>query len=162
MRRKLKDTGGLTLVETLCAAAILLLLGIMLNTGIQMAVRSNRDITAQAELQLLLSTLSDALADDLRYARDPKTEVDGKLSYISDSYNTGGRAILTVNADGQVEAGGKRVLPRGAYGNGAYQVETMDITYAEAEGLFTIELKVKQTDGAISAETDFTVRCLKP
>ena len=39
MRRKLKETAGLTLVEMLAAVAVLILLGMMLITGMQMAVR---------------------------------------------------------------------------------------------------------------------------
>ena len=66
MRRKLRAEKGVTLVEMLACAVILVLLGLMLNTGIQVAARSYHAITAKAETQLLLSTITDALADDLR------------------------------------------------------------------------------------------------
>lgn len=164
MREKLRKEQGFTLVEMLCAVAILILLGLMLNTGLQMAIRSYQDITAGSEAALLLSTLSDALADDLRYARDVMTDEDGKLLYYnSDSYNSGSnKASLTIDENGHVKASGKRVLPEGAYGNGAYKVETMNITYVTKSNgsFFTIELKVAQTEGTISAGTEFTVRCL--
>lgn len=166
MRKKLRSEGGLTLVELLCTVVILMLLGLMLNTGLQMAMRSYQDMTAQSEAQMLLSTLADALADDLRYATDVVTEADGTLRYSSDSY---GRASLTVDSgSGQVKANGKRVLPAGAYGNGAYKVTEMDVTYEvvshidpdDDDGLFKVKLKVEQTNGTVSAETEFTVRCL--
>lgn len=164
MREKLREEQGLTLVEMLCAVAILILLGLMLNTGLQMAIRSYQDITASSEVQLLLSTLSDALADDLRYARDVTTDEDGRLlSYNSDSYNNGGStASLAIDENGRVTASGQRVLPDGAYGNGTYKVQTMNITYVTKPNgsYFTIELKVAQTEGTISAGTEFTVRCL--
>lgn len=163
MRKKLRDEQGLTLVEMLCAVAILMLLGLMMNTGMQMAVRSYQDVVAQSEVQLLLSTLSDALADDLRYARDVETAADGTLlSYSSDSYNSGGQAKLEIGGNGQVVAGGKRVLPDGAYGNGAYKVQEMSISYQTQAGgsFFTVGLKVGQAEGGISAEVEFTVRCL--
>lgn len=166
MRRKLRSERGLTLVELLCTVVILMLLGLMLNTGLQMALRSNQDMTAQSEAQLLLSTLSSALADDLRYATNVEPKAGGELiSYDSDSYGSG--ASLKIDpSSGQVLANGKRVLPGGAYGNGAYEVvprdgspdKALDITYAD--GLFRIKLKVKQVNGEISAETEFTVRCL--
>lgn len=162
MREKLRDEQGLTLVEMLCAAAVLILLGLIVNTGLQMAVRSYRDITARSEVQLLLSTLSDALADDLRFARDVETGADGALlRYSSDSYNSGEKASLEIDS-GQVTANGKRVLPDGAYGNGAYTARKMDITYeTQADGsFFTVALEVGQTEGTISAGTEFTVRCL--
>lgn len=164
MKEKLRNEQGVTLIEMLCAVVILILLGLMLNTGLQMAVRSYQDITAQSEVQLLLSTLSDALADDLRYARGVVADGNGKLvSYNSDSYNINGKASLELDDEtGQVMASGKRVLPNGAYGNGAYKVTVMDITYEKqtGESFFTINLEVAQAKGGISAQTEFTVRCL--
>lgn len=165
MKEKLRNEQGVTLIEMLCAVVILILLGLMLNTGLQMAVRSYQDITAQSEVQLLLSTLSDALADDLRYARGVEADANGKLiSYNSDSYNVEGegRASLEIGENGQVMASGKRVLPNGAYGNGAYKVTVMEIAYEKQtdESFFTIKLEVAQTKGNISAQTEFTVRCL--
>lgn len=159
MREKLRSEEGLTLVELLCTVAILVLLGLMLNTGLQMAMRSYQDMTAQSEVQMLLSTLSDALADDLRYATNVDADAAGNLnSYSSASY---GRASLEIDpSSGQVLANGKRVLPGGAYGNGAYKVTKMDITYKADKSLFTIELQVAQKEGTVSAETEFTVRCL--
>ena len=68
MTRKWKDSRGLTLVETLCAVAILVLLGLLVNTGLNLAMRGYRELTAQSELELLGSTLTSALADELRYA----------------------------------------------------------------------------------------------
>lgn len=164
MRRKLRSEEGLTLVELLCTVVILMLLGLMLDTGLQMALHSYQDMTAQSEAQLLLSTLSDALANDLRYAREVGTDADGNLeTYHSDSYGSGVRLKID---NGQVKAGGKRVLPAGAYGNGVYRVAPrgggtdgfLDVTYAD--GLFTVKLKVEQPNGTVSAETEFTVRCL--
>ena len=48
MRKKLRGEGGLTLVELLAAVVILILLGLLLNTGLQMAVRTYRAVTAQS------------------------------------------------------------------------------------------------------------------
>lgn len=169
MRKKLNSESGLTLVEMLCAVIILILLGLLLNTGLQMAVRSYRDLTAQSEVELLLSTAVDALADDLRYARN----VNGSgttFTYDSDSYgeNTG----LGVDGKGQIVAkngsGEKRILSTGAYGaGGAYKVAAMEITLGSAgdEITFTIALKVETSDGRISAGTPdggVSVRCLNP
>ncbi len=156
MRKKLRGEGGLTLVELLAAVVILILLGLLLNTGLQMAVRTYRAVTAQSEVELLLSTAVDALADDLRYARDVSADGVG-FTYTSDSYGAG--TSLTVDENGQILANGKRVLPTGAYGlKGAYRVKEMEIGYAEPN--FTIELTITTKDEAISAGTSVTVRCL--
>lgn len=162
MRRKLAERSGLTLVEMLAAVAVLALLGLVLSAGMQMAMDSYHSMVAQSETELLLSTLADTLADDLRYAEAVKTYSGGKLdSYYSDSY--GENTQLSVK-DGEVYAssGGKdmRVLPDGAYGKGRYVVNKMDITYAG--NVFQLTLSVREKNGDIGATTDLSVRCLNP
>ena len=166
MRKKLSSGSGLTLVEMLAAVVILILLGLLLNTGLQMAMSTYRAIVAQSEVELLLSTAVDALADDLRYARDVSGS-GGSFTYTSDSF--GANTDLTLD-NGQIMANGMRVLPSGAYGlNGAYQVKATGaagiVTWDETGGTFTIELRVETTDGKISAETPadgVIIRCLNP
>lgn len=171
MARKWKDSRGLTLVEMLCAVAILVLLGLLINTGLHLAVRSYRDITAQEELELLAASLSDALADDLRYARDPVTDDDGILQYYhSERYNEGDHTTtLSIGEDNrQLYASTYRVLPSGAYGNGAYIIPETDgegepgFVIKYEDGLFTVDLTVKQAEGELFARAHFTVRCLNP
>lgn len=162
MRKKLNSESGLTLVEMLAAVVILILLGLLLNTGLQMAMSTYRAIVAQSEVELLLSTAVDAITDELRYARD--VSVSGTdFTYTSDSF--GEKASFGLK-DGQITVKDKRLLSTGAYGlNGAYVVteENMSIKYNEPN--FTIELTVATKDGAISAQTPdggVTVRCLNP
>lgn len=170
MRKKLNSESGLTLVEMLCAVVILILLGLLLNTGLQMAVSTYRAIVAQSEVELLLSTAVDAVADELRYARDVSGS-GGSFTYFSDSF--GEEVRLDVDTDGQIVAKKgeeeKRLLSTGAYGlNKAYQVKkTADdkeiVSWDKTAGTFTIQMKVETTDGKISAKTPdggVTVRCL--
>lgn len=163
MRRKLAGHEGLTLVELLAAVVILILLGLVLNAGLQMAMTSYRAMIAQSETELLLSTLADILADDLRYAEDVAAKEGMLDSYFSDSYGEGTRLRLEngkVYADGGGNSG-LRVLPDGAYGlNGRYEVDAMEIGYADR--VFTLKLSVKEKDGDIHAETELAVRCLNP
>ncbi len=163
MRRKLAGHEGLTLVELLAAVVILILLGLILNAGLQMAMTSYRAMIAQSETELLLSTLADILADDLRYAEDVAAREGMLDSYFSDSYGEGTRLRLEngkVYADGGGNSG-LRVLPDGAYGlNGRYEVDAMEIGYADR--VFTLKLSVKEKDGDIHAETELAVRCLNP
>ena len=184
MRKKISGEAGLTVVEMLAATLILILLALMLNTGLQMALRTYQTIIAQNEVELLLSSAVDALADDLRYARDVKEASATTISdftaitnftYTSDSFGSGtllgvkdGQILaVKLKADGNVE-NSYRVLSTGAYGKvkdayKAYTVQTMEIdpNYDSGEVTFTIVLTV--TDGSISASTPkdgVTVRCL--
>lgn len=157
MKRKLKSESGVTLVEMLCAIAILVLLCLMLNTGLQAAIKSYRNVTAQSELELLCSTVSNLLADDLRLARDVKVDGENKLqSYNSDSYGTA--ATIEIDDEGRITIGGNRILPDGTYGNGAYKAENLTISYDGTD--FDISLRVQQKSGRLHAEANFTVRCL--
>lgn len=158
LRRKLKSSRGLTLVEMVAAAGVLALLGLMLNTGLFMAQDSYNKMTGEAESQLLLSTLADLLSNELRYARDVETDGSGNLQRYT-SVNYGRNTTLTLNENQQLEANTRQMLSGGAYGNGAYRIETWSIVYDEAAGLFTVQLKVTGRN-SISNETEFSVRCL--
>lgn len=162
MKRKWSDSGGFTLVEGLCAAAVLVLLCLMLDTGMQAAARTCREMTARSETELLLNTLVNAIAGELRYAYGAETD-GGSLTY---SGGTG----LTISG-GRVLAGGRELLPRdrngggGAYHGGAYRAEDLDVQYDRDTSCFTLRLKVTWNDGAVSAETPedgVTIRCLNP
>ena len=154
MKHKLTDREGFTLIELLAVTVVLILLGLILNAGFQMALKNYHDVTAVSEAQLLLSTAADAIADDLRYARD----VDGGADpqYTSDSYGPGAR--FQVDPDGQLMNNNMKVLPEGAYRHNTYKIETCSITYAD--GIFTLKLKTQEAGGTIAAETELKIRCL--
>lgn len=162
MRKKLKNTSGLTFVEMLCATAILLLLVLMMSTGMQMALASYRTHTGDAETQLLLNSLTDALSDKLRYC---VVTVDTGGTYKSCSVGEVG-----VNAAGHVTVGGKELLSAGAYGEKGtdgsrrYQVEPsgFQCNISKSTPVFKIQLKVEDTQTGISKEATLTVRCLNP
>jgi len=179
MKEKLKNDRGFTLVEMLCAVAILVLLCLMLNTGLNMAVKTYREITAESETQLLLNSLVDGIAGELRYA-----DVEGEDE--SFTYNGGCKLILRDNRVViQVpKAGGAsqtvELLPTGkkddddniqggAYHGGNYKAENINeksfISYNKDTKCFTVNLKVTWGDGKISAETPedgVVIRCLNP
>ena len=139
MRKKLKDIGGLTMVEMLCAVVILILLVLMINTGIHMAIRNYYSLTSESETELLLSSLTDSLADKLRYAvvtKETVTAADGASPVDKYTLFMGGEKItldfaatgaslddLVGLKDGMIVikdadgAADKKLLPDAAYGN---------------------------------------------
>lgn len=158
LKKKLKSSRGLTLVEMVAAAGVLALLGLMLHTGLFMVQESYTKMTGESESQLLLSTLTDLLSNELRYARDVVTGEGGSLQRYT-SINYGRNTTLSLNENAQLEANNRQMLSSGAYGNGAYRIEIWDIDYDETAQLFTVQLKVTGR-GSISNETTFSVRCL--
>lgn len=177
MRRKVKDNSGLTLVEMMCAVLILVLLSLMLNSGLSMAIKTYQGITAESETQLLLSSLSDALADKLRYC---VVYVDDAGSYHSSSIGEVQAAGGKIVVHGPDTGAAKSLLPDGAYGNpdgfykGNYQVTmgsaapggadsaTLRETYQKDTNSFAVRLTVKDVNLNITKTRELTVRCLNP
>lgn len=180
MKNKLRERAGFSLVETLCAVAVLMLLCVMLNSGLSVAVKTYFDITAESETQLLLNSLSNAVATELRYAY-------GVSGGDDPTYNGGLRLDLT--DDGHIcvsgpDGGQKELLPTekdgrgGAYHGKKYSVVLLEeggtsvplVRYSEDDNseddnCFVVNFKVEWTDGGISARTPeggLIVRCLNP
>ena len=169
MRKKLEGKAGFTLVEMLAAAMILILLAVMLGTGLQMAMRNYRTVIAKSELELLVSTAVDALADDLRFAWKVKTKngTEELDAYDSDSYGAETRLVLEddqIIAKSSDNPDGYRVLSTGAYGKNEsyrkYKITELDISYKD--GAFSISLAAATEDDTIRAGTSVKVRCLNP
>lgn len=167
MLQKVRENQGLTLVEMLCATVILLLLGLLINTGLHMAVSNYRRMVLQSESQLLMSTLSDVLADELRYAKlapdpspSPAVPPLEVLSYSSGRYgsnaklkvcagdNINGGQIYVEDASASPSPAPYYILPAGSYGGETWacgvKPDDLKITYDSGTGLFNVELKVTE------------------
>ena len=154
--RKQGRNKGLTVVEMLAASAILSLLSLILYTGIFMAQESYNKITSEAETQLLLSTISDTLSNELRYARDVVDDRGVLQRYTSMSY--GKNTTISISDEGQLLAKEKLMLSSGAYGNGDYQITDLEILF-DTGGIFHVSVSVESKTGAV-AETKFDIGCL--
>lgn len=182
MKKKIKSEAGVTVVEMLAAALILVLLSAMVGTGMSMAMHAYDKVVAQSEVELLLSSAVDALADELRYAWNVDTSTSTpspawspdytnvtEFTYSSDSFGDGIRLCVRggkiVAKKGQSTDDDHQVLSNdfGAYGGNAsykeYEVKTMKITCVD--DVFNIKLEIKGSTG-ISAGTTVQVRCLNP
>lgn len=155
--QKLRNRQGITLVEMIAAVGVLALLSLMLHTGLSLSWNSYYTMTSESETQLLLSTLSNLLSNELRYARDVVTQDDGTLErYTSVSF--GRNTTLSLNSEGQLEANERQMLSTGAYGNGNCQIEHYQITLQDT-GVFQVDLRVTGRY-EVSCETTFFIRCL--
>lgn len=153
---KLRRKKGLTVVEMLAAAAILSLLSMILSTGIFLAQDSYNEMTSEAETELLLSTISNVLSNELRFARD--VVEDGGVLQRYTSMNYGKNTTISISEQGQLLAKEKLMLASGAYGNGDYKITNLEILY-DANGNFHVSVFVESKTGTV-AETNFDIRCL--
>lgn len=69
----------MTLVELLCALAVVLLVSAGMVLGVSLAVRSYERSVAGSEAQVLCSTLETIVSDELRYAGTLKYDEGGKV-----------------------------------------------------------------------------------
>lgn len=82
---KLKDKKGLTLVEMLCTVAILVLVSMVMVLGVQLGVRSYAKSVSYSEAQVLCSTLTTTISDELRYSGTLKVDGSGNVTAFSAS-----------------------------------------------------------------------------
>lgn len=153
---KLRDTRGASLTEMLVAVVILGLVTLAVSVGITSALPVYHDSVALSESSVLASTLSQALWDELRYARDVETDGAGNVTAFT-SATFGPRAAIG-NEDGQITVSGKPLIGSGAYTNfSATASVTRD---ADDPALLTILLRIQETADSPVWSTEFQVRLL--
>lgn len=170
MMVKLKGKRGMTFVEVLAAVAILSLLGLMIQTGISLALHSYDTMTQDAQTQLLLSTVADVISDELRFARDVRVEAkdpadasSGEIvRYTSSTY--GKNTSLAVNSDGHLCAVAdgveKNMIATGVYGTeyDRYQVVDLLVVYRKDAAVFDVSFGVEGQLG--KAQAEFKIYCM--
>lgn len=158
---KLKDKKGLTLVEMLCTVAILVLVSIVMVLGVQLGVRSYEKSVSYSEAQVLCSTLTTTISDELRYSGTLKVDGSGNVTgFFSQQFGSGDYTAFTTTPEGHVQLGGKDILPAKAYPYGI-KAEVKSLTYDDVFSLFTVQLSVKDSENKNTlAETTFEVEKL--
>ena len=165
---KNKKTAGLTLTEMLCCVVIMLLVSIGMVNGVSLAVRNYQSSLMASESQLLCSTISSLVTDELRYSgavdwgKDP-------IQFTSPSY---GPCVFGQNEKKQVtlntvsEAGvltGKsyKLLPSRAYHFGMEAEVTLK-SKENSPHTFSVTILVSAPNGAELAKSKFDVEQLNP
>ena len=144
---KQKKKAGLTMVELLCALAVLLLVAACMVVGVSLAVRSYDRSLASSEAQVLCATLQTTVSDELRYS--------GTLFYDQTGRLTG---FFSQEHGGEILLGGTKLLPKKAYPHGLRAAVTVD--YDRATRLFSVTVTVTDAQGAELSSTSFQVEKL--
>lgn len=157
---KLKDKKGLTLVEMLCTVAF----GACQHgdgVGGALGVRSYAKSVSYSEAQVLCSTLTTTISDELRYSGTLKVDGSGNVTgFFSQQFGSGDYTAFTTTPEGHVQLGGKDILPAKAYPYGI-KAEVKSLTYDDVSSLFTVRLSVKDSENKNTlAETTFEVEKL--
>ena len=158
MKGKLISRRGVTLSELLVTIAVLGILTVAVSSGILSSLKVYQTSKDLSHSQMLASTLSQALMDELRFAGDIVTdEEDGLLSYTSPS--VGKEAPVQTDGQGQLvlvspaNAGAPRT---GSYAGNSAQAQ---ITYQTSARCFAVKLYILNR-GEVVRELDFYVRAI--
>lgn len=162
MKGKLISRRGVTLSELLVTIAVLGILTVAVSSGILSSLKVYQTSKDLSHSQMLASTLSQALMDELRFAGDIVTDEEGGLlSYTSPS--VGKEAAVQTDGQGQLvlvspALAGKTspILGSGSYAGNSAQAQ---ITYQTSARCFAVKLYILNR-GEVVRELDFYVRAL--
>ena len=167
--KKLRDQSGFSLVESLCAVIVLLLVSAVIMTGSRLAADTFSRSVSVSEAQVLCSTLKTVIADELRSTGTVFVDESGYLEGIFSTHygiSAGNMSSFgAVSHDGSPAAvgeltlGGEKLLSSSAYTYGARA--SVSVSYAEEENCFTATLTVYDGEGREIKTTEFDVMPVK-
>ena len=179
LHKKYRSKGGFSLFELLAATIVLLMIASLLAAGIPLTLNTYEQVTATAEATALLSTLSQSIADELRYAKDIKLQSSDHVTLATFTSTVYGQEVKPVGYEGRIQmvhttlpVGGG--LPVTSYypllSEAAYTRNLRaDITPITYDGeVFSLSLQVYLpagslntiTEDTILAQTDITVKSI--
>ena len=85
---RLRNKKGMSIVELLSAIAVMLLVTVVLVTGVRLGVKAYTKSVSMSEAQILCTTLTTAVSDELRYAGTVHIDESGSVGFFSQ--NVGG------------------------------------------------------------------------
>lgn len=163
---KNKKTAGLTLTEMLCCVVIMLLVSIGMVNGVSLAVRNYQSSLMASESQVLCSTLTSVVSDELRYAGPVDWDKD-PISFYSRSY--GRPCVFAQNEEHQVTlkpvddidyvGTGFNLLPGRAYHFGMKAKVTLS-KKDKPENTFLVNVLITDSQDRKLVENDFEVEKL--
>ena len=162
---KLKDKSGLTLVEMLCCVVVMLLVSIGMVNGVSLAVRNYESSLMSSESQVLCSTLTNLVSDELRYSGAVDWEAN-PIRFYSRTY--GSECIFSQNdskqvtlneiqRDGTPAQRGYKLLPNRSYHLGL----RASVTLSKAkDNIFSVTILVTDSKDRELARNEFEVEKL--
>ena len=162
---KLKNKSGLTLVEMLCCVVVMLLVSIGMVNGVSLAVRNYESSLMSSESQVLCSTLTNLVSDELRYSGAVDWEAY-PIRFYSRTY--GSECIFSQNdskqvtlneiqRDGTPAQRGYKLLPNRSYHLGL----RASVTLSKAkDNIFSVTILVTDSKDRELARNEFEVEKL--
>ncbi len=154
---RLRNKQGMSIVELLSAIIVMLLVTVVLVTGVKLGVKAYTKSVSMSEAQVLCSTLTTIVSDDLRYAGTvyPNNKAADGVDVLKLFVQGKGEGYYTQNDDGQVvfhrdTEGDAKLLGKGSYPYGL----KANVTVTVENDTFTAVVEVtSKTDNVLSQNT---------
>ncbi len=169
-----KKNKGFTLVETLVAIVILLLMTAGLTVGISAAAKTYKQITFTNNSETLRDTINTAFSDVLRYARN--IEVDDHVYFSTNDYQAGViSGYVTLDSEGKLIIVNRddRSIQNSLMNDKVYaglHLENFTLTYTEADadanadagtgGIFTGRYTITDKTGTYNKQGYFKYKVI--
>lgn len=169
-----KKNKGFTLVETLVAIVILLLMTAGLTVGISAAAKTYKQITFTNNSETLRDTINTAFSDVLRYARN--IEVDDHVYFSTNDYQAGViSGYVTLDSEGKLIIVNRddRSIQNSLMNDKVYaglHLENFTLTYTEADadanadagtgGIFTGKYTITDKTGTYNKQGYFKYKVI--
>lgn len=170
--RKIKNKKGFTLVEMLACVVTLLLIGMIVSTGMNLATMSLRETTFESDSQMLESTLNMYIGDILRHATDVKEDATG-VHFTNDAYyidegsfnidlsksEISGAGYLTCTSTLDDSEYGIMVATEGAYA-GCLYIKDFTLNYDENKKVFSGSYVIVSSATTTTKTCEFSFRSI--
>ena len=149
---RLKNNKGMSIVELLSAIAVMVLVTAVLVTGVRLGVKAYTKSVSMSEAQILCTTLTTAVSDELRYAGTITVDNNGNLiSFFSQN------GVGTFTSDEGIVAG-KPLLSKSAYPYGLKAEVTVTMN---SDKVFEAKVTVKSKNDIELSGNEFEVKPIK-
>lgn len=155
MKKKVRGRSGMTITELLVSVLLISLMSLVVVAGTNTAVKAYRQSVGLSRAQTALSTLMEAVGDELRLA-DKVSVADNVVTYASARKNAQ-EVRLGLSTKGELLVDNTLLVGDGIYSEGALTVSSFRLSYADQ--VFRVSMTVSGADG-VSASAQCSFRCL--
>ena len=157
---RLRNNKGMSIVELLSAIAVMLVVTVVLVTGVRLGVKAYTKSVSMSEAQILCTTLTTAVSDELRYAGTVHIDESGSVGFFSQ--NVGGDSqtgsSFTSDKNGYVLLGETPILSKSSYPYGLKAEVTVTMN---SNRVFKAKVTVKSKNDIELSGNEFEVKPIK-
>ena len=151
---RITDKKGMSIIEKLSAIIVLILVTAVLVTGVRLGVKAYSKSVSMSEAQILCTTLTTVVSDELRYTGTIYLDSKGNLTEFF--IHNKGKGAFGQDENGHVTIGGQPVLSESSYPYGlkAEVAVAMDTT----QKIFNVDVTVKSKTDHVLSSNSFQVK----